>query len=267
MTIGFIGAGKMAQALASGFIASRVASVDKLFASAPSMESLQGIKEKINNINVTTDNKDIVRKNDVIIVAVKPNILSQVLKEIAPVIRSENLIISVAAGIRIPAIEDPLPNGTRVVRVMPNTPCLVGAGASAYSLGTYAQSRDAETVNKLMSAVGLCEKVPESLIDAVVGVSGSGPAYMFVAIEALADGGVKAGLPRHLALKLAAQTLLGAGKMVMEIGAHPAELKDEVCSPGGTTIAAVHTLEKNGFRGALIDAVLESCNRSRELGN
>ncbi|BFZ21126.1 hypothetical protein BsWGS_24165 [Bradybaena similaris] len=219
-------------------------------------------------VRTTQDNKELVSDSDIVVIAVKPNIVKVILQEVAPVVQTgRHLFISIAAGVTIRAIEQSLPPGTHVVRVMPNTPALVLAGASVMAPGSHALKSDLEVVRGLLSTIGICEEGSEGLLDAVTGLSGSGPAYAFAAIEALADGGVKMGLPRDLALKLAAQTLLGAAKMVLETGKHPGQLKDEVCSPGGTTIAGMHALEKNGFRGALIDAVEAATLRAKELGS
>ncbi|GFT91843.1 pyrroline-5-carboxylate reductase 2 [Nephila pilipes] len=190
----------------------------------------------------------------------------KVLKDITEHITPQHLVISVAMGITTRHIEKALPPKSRVIRVMPNTPALVREGASVFSCGSNTLEEDATTAHRIFTSVGICEEIEEYLLDAVTGLSGSGPAYMFMAIEALADGAVKMGIRRELAIKLAAQTLLGAAKMVLETGKHPGALKDDVCSPGGTSIQAVHELEKNGFRSALISAVEAATQRSKETG-
>jgi pyrroline-5-carboxylate reductase len=192
-----------------------------------------------------------------------------VLKEIGPVAKKKNpLVISVAAGIRLHTLAERLGAQSRLVRVMPNSPALVGEGVSAYYAGDTLQKGDRGLVKAILSAFGRVVEVDkEEMLDAVTGLSGSGPAYVFLAIEALADGGVKMGLPRDLAVALAAQTVVGAGKMVIETGKHPAELKDMVTSPGGTTIAGLTALEEGGFRGLLIKAVEEASKKSRELAS
>jgi pyrroline-5-carboxylate reductase len=177
-----------------------------------------------------------------------------------------HLILSIAAGVTLAQMTQALGEGRRLVRVMPNTPCLVGASASGYAAGPGASADDVRLVDRPLNSVGKAFPLPEKLLDAVTGLSGSGPAYVFVLIEALADGGVRAGLPRDVALQLAAQTVFGAAKMLLETGLHPAALKDQVASPGGTTIAGLHALEQGGFRAALIDAVVAAANRSMELG-
>ncbi|KAK0045661.1 pyrroline-5-carboxylate reductase 2 [Biomphalaria pfeifferi] len=265
-TVGFIGGGRMAQAITKGFISSGLVQAKNIYVSDSSeqmLEVLEGI-----GVNTTKDNKSVVEKSDLIMIAVKPNIVSCVLKEVAPVVITEkHLFVSIAAGITIRSIELNLPPGTHVVRVMPNTPALVQAGASVVASGSNAVPEDLVVVQAMLRTVGICDECPEYLLDAVTGVSGSGPAYAFAAIEALSDGGVKMGLPRELSTKLAAQTLLGAAKMVLETGKHPGQLKDEVCSPAGTTISAMHVLEQNGFRGLWMDAVEAATLRAKELGS
>lgn len=263
--IGFIGAGKMANAMVVGFTSTGLVKADHITVSDSCTQMLEGFKH-IGAHTVIT-NADVVKNSQLIFLAVKPNIVKQVLEEVSPLITKNHLVVSIAAGVKIASIEVCLPAGTRVIRVMPNTPCLVQAGASVVAPGTGALPPDSQLVVELMRSVGFCELGSEKMLDAVTGLSGSGPAYVFAAIDALADGGVKMGLARDLALKLAAQTMLGAAKMVVESGRHPGELKDEVCSPGGTTIFAMHALEKNGFRSALIDAVEAGALRAKELGD
>ena len=188
------------------------------------------------------------------------------LNEIKPAFTGKHLLVSIAAGVTLNKLEAGLPMKSRVIRVMPNTPALVGAAASGYALGTHATPEDGELAQQLLSAVGVAFSVKESLLDAVTGLSGSGPAYVFQIIEALSDGGVASGLPRDVATQLAAQTLLGAAKMVLETGQHPGALKDMVTSPGGTTIDGLHELEKGRVRAALMNAVRAATNKSKELG-
>ncbi|KAL3078684.1 hypothetical protein niasHT_034834 [Heterodera trifolii] len=264
--IGFIGAGKMAQALARGLINSGRYPAENLMASCPKTdESLLEQCKKL-GIGTTSDNTRIARENDVIILAVKPMNISKVTSEIAPNFRREHLLISIALGITLRYIEQLLPSKSRVVRVMPNTPAVVGAGASAYSMGSACQDGDSKVVQDLFSTVGYSVEVPEIHLDPITGLSGSGPSYGFSMIEGLADGGVKMGLPRELSLKLAAMSLYGAAKMFLETGEHPAVLKEAVQSPGGSTIFGIHELEKGGMRGLLINAVEAASERSRRTG-
>jgi pyrroline-5-carboxylate reductase len=212
------------------------------------------------------DSTDLVRRAEVVVLAVKPAQMADALAGIGPVVTTRHLLVSIAAGVTLSAIEGSLPAGARVIRVMPNTPALVGMSASAFARGRAATAADAGLVGELLSSVGLALEVPEKLLDAVTGLSGSGPAYVFLMIEALSDGGVAAGLPRDVATKLAAQTLLGGARMVLETGMHPGALKDMVTSPGGTTIDGLHTLEQAGVRGALMSAVRVAAEKSAKLG-
>jgi pyrroline-5-carboxylate reductase len=200
------------------------------------------------------------------VLAVKPQILDGVVAEIAGKIGTSKLLVSVAAGVPISRIERGLTAGARVVRVMPNIPCVVGAGASCYAGGANATAADLDDVAAILSSFGSASAVEEKYLDAVTGLSGSGPAYVFMFIEALADGGVEAGLSRDVALRLALQTVYGAALMAIESRKHPGELKDEVASPGGTTIAGIYALEQKAFRGTVMDAVVQATRRSQELG-
>lgn len=204
---------------------------------------------------------------DAFLLCTKPHHADAALASLADAGVEDRLLISVAAGVSIASLRSAAPSGFRIIRCMPNTPALVGEGASAFSLDDHATPDDAETAGRLLGAVGVVHQVPENLLDAVTGLSGSGPAFAFLMIEALADGGVRCGLPRAQALELAAQTLRGAATMVLQTGVHPGELKDRVASPGGTTIAGLATLESGGLRAALIDAVAAAAHRSKELGN
>lgn len=207
----------------------------------------------------------VVQDADIIFIAVKPQYAATVLKEVRSVLAPTTVIVSIAAGVTVAAVLDAAGPSTRAVRVMPNTPCLVGETAAAMCLGGAADSGDADAVRALFSAVGVIHTVDERLLSAVTGLSGSGPAYIFLMIEALADGGVRAGLPRDVAQALAAQTTLGAARMVLDTGKHPGALKDMVTSPAGTTIAGVHELEKAGARAAFINAVVAAAARADEL--
>jgi len=267
MKIGFIGGGKMAQALARGLISSGRYKAENIIASSPKVDNK--LLEDIRKLGVATthDNVEVANNSEVVFIAVKPLQVSKVVSEIAPIFRRDKLLVSIAMGITMRYMETLLPSKSRVVRVMPNTPAVVGAGASAYSLGAGCLDTDSGLVHDLLSTVGFSVEVPEVLIDPVTGLSGSGPSYMFSAIEGLADGGVKMGLSRELSIKLAAYTLYGAAKMILETGDHPAVLKEAVQSPGGTSAYGMHELEKGGFRGLLINAVEAASNRSKSTGD
>lgn len=264
LTIGFIGAGKMATALGLGLIRSGFTTSDCVVASDVYAAGLAKFVEQTGARGVSS-NVEVVQRSQVVFLAVKPHQMTSVLQEIAPAVTDQHLVISIAAGIKLAKISDHLGTTRRVIRVMPNTPCLVGASASAFALGGAATAADGQLVESLLSTVGVAMRVEERLLDAVTGLSGSGPAYVYAMIEALSDGGVRVGLPRDVATRLAAQTLLGAAKMVLETGEHPGALKDAVTSPGGTTIAGLHALEQGGLRGTLMNAVVAATQRATEL--
>lgn len=263
LKIGFIGAGQMATALAQGFVRGNILPAAKITASDAYPAATEKLAKDLPGLKVAT-NAQVAEASDVVILAVKPQVMAAVYQDLAGKLANK-LVISIAAGISLEKLCAGLKTD-RVVRVMPNTPCLVGKGASAFALAAAATKEDGELVKKLLSAVGIAHQVDEKLLDAVTGLSGSGPAYVYLMIEALSDGGVKAGLPRALATSLAAQTVLGAAEMVLTRNEHPAALKDAVASPGGTTIAGLATLEDRGLRGALIAAVEAATKRSQELG-
>ena len=242
LKIGFLGAGKMATALARGFVNAKLVGARQIFAADPFPAARQHFAVETKAKTFTT-NLPVAQAANVLILATKPDQVAAALAEISGGFTKKHLLISIAAGVTIAKLESNLPAGARVIRVMPNTPALVGAGASGFALGKNASVADAELAKKLLSAVGVALQVKESLLDAVTGLSGSGPAYVYQFIEALSDGGVAAGLPRDIATKLAAQTVLGGAKMVLETGVHPGALKDQVTSPGGTTIEGLHELE------------------------
>jgi pyrroline-5-carboxylate reductase len=265
MKIGFIGAGKMATALAAGFIKAGVVASENVVASDVLPSARKHFSEAT-AARTAAESSSVVQSSDILFLAVKPQQMGEVLSSLSHSLNARHLVVSIAAGIKLKQMIAALGEAARIVRVMPNTPCLVNAGASAYALGGAATRDDATTVQKLLSTVGIAVEVSETLLDAVTGLSGSGPAYAFQIIEALSDGGVRAGLPRSVATQLAAQTLLGAAKMVLETGDHPGTLKDAVTSPGGTTIAGLHELERGGLRAALMNAVVAATQRSQELG-
>jgi pyrroline-5-carboxylate reductase len=265
LTIGFLGAGKMATALARGFIRAEIVFPKEIIASDLS-EAARAAFTKETGAKTTASNSDVLKFAGVLILAVKPDQVAGVLAELRGNFTNAHLLISIAAGVTLAKMETALPAGARVIRVMPNTPALVGEAAAAFALGKSATAADGELAKKLLSAVGIAFQVKESLLDAVTGLSGSGPAYVYQFIEALSDGGVAAGLPRDISTKLAAQTVLGAAKMVLETGQHPGALKDQVTSPGGTTIEGLHELEKGKLRGTVMSAVRAATEKSKKLG-
>jgi len=263
--LGFLGAGKMATALARGWLSAGLVASDRAVASDPLAEARQAFQE-ITGMRALADNRQVVAASDVLVVAVKPQSLGALLTEIRATVGPRHLVVSIVAGATLRQLADGLGNDRRLVRVMPNTPCLVGASASAFAPGEAATAEDVLFVERLLNAVGRAFRLPERLLDAVTGLSGSGPAFVYVMIEALSDGGVRMGLPRDVATVLAAQTVLGAAKMVLETEMHTGVLKDMVASPGGTTIAGLHALERGGLRAALMDAVEAATKRAAELG-
>lgn len=216
-------------------------------------------------VGVTSDSVAAAKDADIILLAVKPGVVPLVVEGISGVLTDKQVVVSIAAGVCLDAIESRLPSGIGVIRAMPNTPCQVGAGAIGFSAGKAANAEHIQAAKKIFDAVGISYEVPEKLLNAVTGLSGSGPAYVYVMIEALSDAGVRVGLPRQIATKLAAQTVYGSAKTLIESGEHPAVLKDMVTSPGGTTIAGIDALEMAGFRSAIIEAVKAATDRSEEL--
>ncbi len=267
---GFIGGGRMAQALIVGLLESRAAQPESVRASDVSNLALETLARDY-GIATSTSNREVAQQSDCLVLAIKPQVLGAVLSELAPSLNADHLVISIVAGATLSGLEQGLGPRPRLVRVMPNTPALVGQAATAYCLGPRTNLRDEQIVRAMFEAVGRAVSVPEHLMDAVTGLSGSGPAYVYVMIEALIDGGVRVGLPRSIATALAAQTVLGAARMVLgdsegeTVPGHPSQLKDAVTSPGGTTIAGLHALERAGFRAALMDAVEAATRRSSEL--
>lgn len=253
ITIGMIGCGKMGEAILNGLIDSNAVSATQVSASRRRVEHLSSLKSK--GVYCTSNNKDVARRAKILIIAVKAYMFPDIIKEIIEEITNEKVIVSIAAGLRIKKMEAMLPQKSKFIRVMPNTPCLVQAGATCYSRGTYATESDGNVIKNLFSTIGICEEVPEKLINGIIGVAGSAVAYMFMGIGAMADGGVKMGLSREMSQRFSAQAMMGAAKMALESDLHTETLKDNVCSPGGTTIAAVHKLEQLGYRNALFSAV------------
>ncbi|MDR1385419.1 MAG: pyrroline-5-carboxylate reductase [Planctomycetaceae bacterium] len=262
--IGFLGAGQMATALAVGFTKSGIVSGEHLFASDVITASVERFVEQT-GASICHTNIELAQKADVLFLAVKPQQMSGALTEISRKIWSETLVVSIAAGLPLAFFQKYLGTDVKIVRVMPNTPCLVGKGTCAFTASENVSRSELTLVKTLLETVGIAEQLPEKLLDAVTGLSGSGPAFICMIIEALSDGGVKMGLPRALATQFAAQTLLGTSAMVLETKEHPAILKDRVTSPAGTTIAGVHALEEHGIRAAIIAAVEAATKRSAEL--
>lgn len=263
--IGFVGAGRMATALAKGMVASGFAAAERIAACDVVPAAIDAFARETGGVRQAS-NVALARDAQVLVLAVKPQQADAVGAELKDAVTADHLIISIMAGVTLAKLAALFPKATRIVRVMPNTPALVGCGASGYAMGAGATEKDVAFVEGLLSTVGIAVRLPEHLLDAVTGLSGSGPAYAFQIIEALSDGGVRAGLPRDVATRLAAQTLLGSAKMVLETGQHPAALKDAVTSPGGTTIAGLAEMESGGVRAALINAVTAATARSKELG-
>jgi len=265
LRIGFIGCGAMARALAGGLGGAGIAA-DRLFASDLSDEQRSGFEAEL-GIKTTPDNAEVVAASDVVVLCVKPGVVAPVLRGLGG---GEDLArplwISIAAGVRIDKLASALPGSARIIRAMPNTPALVGAGATAFCANANGSEADRAVAVALFSSVGTIWQAPrEDLLDAVTGLSGSGPAYVFLFLEALGDAGVRQGLPRDAAYELAFQTVLGAAQLAQQAGRHPAALKDQVTSPGGTTIAGLERLERAGVRAAIYDAVEAATKRSREL--
>jgi pyrroline-5-carboxylate reductase len=266
LAVGFLGAGQMATALAVGWAKAGLLDVARSRAADPYPE-VRAKFETATGVQAVATNGVVAALCDILVLAVKPQVLPDVLVELRPALEPRHLVISIAAGITLDALAEGLGGTARLVRVMPNTPCLVGLSATGFTTrNKRPNNEDAGLVARLFSAVGKAYQLPEHLLDAVTGLSGSGPAFVYLFIEALADGGVKCGLPRDVAQALAAQTVMGAAQMVLQTGQHPGALKDAVASPGGTTIAGIHALERAAFRAAAMDAVEAATKRAQELG-
>lgn len=264
--IAFIGTGQMATALSVGFVR-QLLMPRQIAGNDPAEVARQRFAEATGaGVTVSADLATVIRGATVIILAVKPQVMGDAIRSLSSLLSATPLVVSIAAGITLQTLESGFSQETRIIRVMPNTPCLIGRGASAMSAGALASADDVALVQELLQTVGIVETVPEILLDAVTGLSGSGPAYVFQVIEALSDAGVKMGLPRATATRLAAQTVAGAAEMQLSSGQHPAVLKDSVTSPGGTTIAGLHALEVGGLRAALMNAVEAATLRSKQLG-
>ncbi len=262
--LGMIGGGRMAEALISGVLSAKLYRPDQILVADPDVGRLDHLKTRY-GIQTGGTNQDVVGLCDVIVLAVKPQVMAEALSEIRAIL-TKQLVISVAAGVNISRIMDSCGSSTRIIRAMPNMPAMVGEGITALAIGPKVDEDAVDYARQIFRSVGRVVSIDERLMDAVTGLSGSGPAYVFLMIEAMADGGVKMGLTRETASLLAAQTVLGAARMVLETGQHPAGLKDQVASPGGTTIAGLHRLEQGGLRAVVIDAIETATKRSQELG-
>lgn len=262
--IGFVGAGKLAEVLTKGFIAAGVLQINQVWASAPTERDTYWIRHL--GCNVTHNNSELIKENKVVVLAVKPQVLPKVLREIAKDVTKDHLLLSFAAGMKLRTMQYLLPPKTKIVRLMTNTPVQFREGVSSYTPGAYCTDEDVELIFKLMSSVGYCVEVKEELVDLITGFAGGGPAYIYTVIEAMANGAVQGGMNRDDALQMAARTVLGAARMVQETKEHPGELRDAVCSGGGSTIFGIKALEKAGLRTAIMEAIMAATDRSRNLG-
>ncbi|MEL7567786.1 MAG: pyrroline-5-carboxylate reductase [Dehalobacterium sp.] len=266
INIGFVGSGAMAEAFISGLLGTNEYAADLIHASDINEKRLHYIQEKF-GVNVYNNNIDVVTRSDVIVLSVKPQNIREVLSPLKDAFRANQMVISIVAGFPIDTLYKYIPKEVGVIRAMPNTPCLIRKGVTALAFSDYANDEQKDIALNIMSLVGKVHVLPEKLMNAVTGLSGSGPAYIFLVIEALCDAGVRAGLPRDIAMDLSVQTMIGAAVMVDSTKTHPAILKDKVITPGGTTIAALHVLERSGVRVAFMDAIIAAAERSRELGS
>ncbi len=262
--IGFIGSGNMGEAMIAGIIKSKLMSGSDIIVSDLDEKKLKNMAN-LYKVETTVDSKEVAQKADIVVLSVKPNIYDIVLKSIKESLSKDKLIVSIAAGKSIESIQKILGSEVKIIRTMPNTPALVGEGMAGICSNENVTPDELSEIKAIFESFGKAEIVPEYLIDAVIGISGSAPAYVFMFIEAIADAGVLEGMPRDKAYKFAAQAVLGSAKMVLESGKHPGELKDMVCSPGGTTIEAVATLEAEGFRGAIIKAIGDCIKKSKKM--
>ncbi|WP_108671856.1 pyrroline-5-carboxylate reductase [Peribacillus acanthi] len=264
-TIGFIGCGKMGQAILSGIIERKGIESSNIYVSTRTERTLQELTNKF-KIQGTIDNLLVAKKSDILFLAVKPNLYGEIIESIKNAVREKVIVVTVAAGIDTEYVRKAFGKDVKVVRTMPNTPSMVGEGMTPYCINEFVTEDDLSIVETLLQSIGKCERISENLMDAIPAISGSSPAYVYMMIEAMADGGVKQGIPREQAYKLAAQAVLGAAKMVMATGRHPGALKDDVCTPGGATIEAVSSLEKTGFRSSILTAMDECTNKIKFLG-
>lgn len=264
MKIGFIGLGNMARAMIGGMLAKKTAAPEDIIGSAKTAETRSRIEKEF-QIQTSASNKEVAARADILILAVKPQFFAEVIQEIKEEVGKDTLVVSIAAGKTIRTIEQSFGKKLKLVRCMPNTPALVGEGCSGVCRNEWVTDEEMSRCMELAESFGLAQEVPERLIDAVAGVSGCSPAYVFMFMEALADGAVEAGMPRKQAYTFAAQAVMGSAKLMLETGKHPGELKDMVCSPGGTTIEGVRTLEEKGFRAAVMDAVKATVEKAQKM--
>lgn len=264
MKIGFIGCGNMATSIIKGIIRKQIIDAENIIASAKTKATLDRVQKEL-GVKVSTDNLEVTENSDILVLAVKPQYYPEVIAQIKDVVRKEQIVISIALGKTLDWLQEQFGGSVRLVRTMPNTPALVGEGMTGACRNEYVTDEDYATVLQILGSFGEVETIPENLMDVCVSVSGSSPAYIYILIEAMADGAVADGMPRAQAYKFAAQSVLGSAKMVLETGKHPGELKDQVCSPGGTTIEAVRVLEEKGFRSSVIEAMKACVRKARGI--
>lgn len=265
MEIGFIGCGNMAKAMISGILAKGTFQKNEIIASGPTKEKMDGVSQEF-GIKTTLDNIEAAKDSRILVLSVKPQMYDKVIREIRDDVSKDQLVVTIAAGLSMESVERSFGKETKIIRTMPNTPALVGEGMTGMCMNPYVKEEEACEVTKIFESFGRVEIVDEKLIDAVVGVSGSSPAYVYMFIEALADAAVLGGIPREKAYTFAAQAVLGSAKMVLETKEHPGKLKDAVCSPAGTTIEAVRILEEKGLRSAVIEAANAAVEVSKKMG-
>lgn len=264
MKIGFIGCGNMATSIIKEIIRKQIIDAENIIASAKTKATLDRVQKEL-GVKVSTDNLEVTENSDILVLAVKPQYYPEVIAQIKDVVRKEQIVISIAPGKTLDWLQEQFGGSVRLVRTMPNTPALVGEGMTGACRNEYVTDEDYATVLQILGSFGEVETIPENLMDVCVSVSGSSPAYIYILIEAMADGAVADGMPRAQAYKFAAQSVLGSAKMVLETGKHPGELKDQVCSPGGTTIEAVRVLEEKGFRSSVIEAMKACVRKARGI--
>lgn len=263
--LGFVGAGNMGTAMIKSIVNSGKLTADKIYIYDIDTEKLNSLRNDT-GVNVLKSSSEVVENSDVIILAVKPNLVKAVMESFKSSFEGKKILVSIAVGVPLKFYKEILGNDKKIIRTMPNTPALVGEGMTLMSYDNNVLEEDVITIRELFECLGKVEKLDEKLMSEVTALTGSSPAYVFMFIEAMADAAVLSGIPRNIAYKLAAQAVMGSAKMVIATGKHPGELKDQVCSPAGTTIEAVSSLEKNGFRYAVIEAMNECTKRAREIG-